>query len=58
MIVTPAAVEQFQNISRAVNAQIWRGCCETITVRNTSEQPILVQDANIIFSRPDLNITR
>lgn len=58
MTVTPAAVEQFWNISRAINAQIWRGCCETITVRNTSAQPILVQDANIIFERPDLNITR
>lgn len=58
MIVTPAAVEQYFNVSRAINAQIWRGCCETIAVRNTSDQPILVQNANIIFSRPDLNITR
>jgi hypothetical protein len=51
MQVTPAAVEQFFNVSRAVNAQIWNGCCETVTVRNTSEIPILVQNANIIFSR-------
>ena len=58
MIVTPAAVEQFFNVSRAINAQIWRGCCETISVRNTSDQPILVQNANIIISRPDLNVTR
>lgn len=58
MIVTPAAVEQYFNVSRAINAQIWRGCCETIAVRNTSDQPILVQNANIIFSRPDLNVTR
>ena len=58
MIVTPAAVGEFFNVSSAVNAQIWRGCCETVTVRNTSTQPILVQNANIIFSRPDLAVTR
>lgn len=51
MQVTPAAVEQFFNVSRAVNAQIWNGFCETVSVRNTSEIPILVQNANIIFSR-------
>lgn len=58
MDVTPAAVEEYFNVSRAVNAQIWAGCCETITVRNTSDQPILVQNANIIFSRPDLAVSR
>ena len=58
MIVTPAAVEEFFNISRAINVPVWGGCCSTITVRNTSSQPILMQNANIIFARPDLNITR
>ena len=58
MIVTPAAVEQYFNVSRAINAQIWRGCCETISLRNTSTIPILVQNANIIITRPDLNVTR
>ena len=58
MIVTPAAVEEYFNVSRAVNAQIWRGCCETISIRNTSTIPILVQNANVIITRPDLNITR
>lgn len=58
MTVTPAAVGEYFNVSRAINAQIWRGCCETVTVRNTSTQPILVQSANILFSRPDLAITR
>lgn len=51
MIVTPAAVEEYFNVSRAVNAQIWAGCCESVTIRNTSAQPILVQNANVIFSR-------
>lgn len=58
MIVTPAAVEEFFNVSRAINAPIYKGCCQTVTVRNTSEQAILVQNANILFSRPDLAITR
>ena len=51
MIITPAAVEEYFNVSRAVNAKVWAGCCETVTIRNTSPQPILVQNANIIFSR-------
>lgn len=58
MIVTPAAVEEFFNVSRAINISVWRGCCETVAVRNTSSIPILVQNANILFSRPDLAITR
>ena len=58
MTVTPAAVEQFFNVSRAINANIFAGCCESVAIRNTSDQPILVQNANIIFSRPDLAVTR
>ena len=57
MIVTPAAVEEFFNVSRAINVEIFRGCCETVTIRNTSDQPILVQNANVILTRPDLAIT-
>lgn len=57
MIVTPAAVGDFFNVSRAINADIWNCCCETVAIRNTSEQPIQVQNANIIFSRPDLTVT-
>ena len=57
MRVTPAAVEEYFNVSRAINASVWNGYCETITVRNTSSQPIQVQEANIIFSRPDLAVT-
>lgn len=58
MTVTPAAVEEFFNVSRAINASVFVGCCESIAVRNTSDQPILVQNANIIISRPDLAVTR
>lgn len=58
MIVTPAAVEQFFNVSRAINVSVFGGCCESLAVRNTSSQSILVQNANIIISRPDLAVTR
>lgn len=58
MIVTPAAVNEYFNISRAINAQIWRGCCETIGIRNVSDQPILAQNTNLIITRPDLLLTR
>lgn len=58
MTVTPAAVDEFFNVSRAINAQVDRGCCQTLSIRNTSDIPILVQNANVIFSRPDLTVSR
>ena len=58
MIVNPAAVEDYFNVSRAINVQVWKGCCETVSIRNTSDIPILVQNANVLFSRPDLLYTR
>lgn len=57
MIVTPAAVGEYFNVSRAIHVPVWRGCCQTISIRNTSDQPILVQNANIIFERPDLSVS-
>lgn len=53
MEVTPAAVEEAFNVSRAINANIFAGCCESVSVRNTSDQPITVANANIIFSRAE-----
>jgi len=58
MIVTPAAVEEYSNVSRNITVDIFNGCCQTVTVRNTSDQPILMQNANIRFTRPDLAVTR
>lgn len=57
MIVTPTAVEEFFNVSRAIDVDVWNGCCETVAIRNISDQPILVQNANVLITRPDLNIT-
>lgn len=54
MIVTPAATEELQNVSTQVYVPIPRGCCQSISVRNTSDQPIEVQNANLTIFRPDL----
>lgn len=50
MAVTPAAVEEYFNVSRAANVQIFAGCCESFSIRNTSAIPILVENANVVFS--------
>lgn len=51
MIVTPAAVEEFFNVFSAVFVDVPRGCCVTVSVRNTSTQAIEVQNANLIVER-------
>lgn len=51
MVVTPAAVEEFFNVSRDANVSIWKGCCQTLSIRNTSTIPILVESANITFEK-------
>lgn len=50
MIVTPAAVEEFFNVSCATNVPIFSNCCESFSIRNTSNIPILVENANVVFS--------
>lgn len=54
MIVTPAAVEEYFNISRAMTVPICANCCQSLTVINTSTIPIEIQNANIVIDRPDL----
>lgn len=51
MIVTPAAVEQFFNVSASVFVDIPRGCCSNISVKNISTIPVEVQNANLIVER-------
>lgn len=51
MTVTPAAVEEPFNVSRSTNVPIWFGCCETVTIRNISDQAITVSNANVTFVR-------
>lgn len=50
MSFTPAAVETFGNVSKAILVSVPSLCgCESVSVRNISTQPIEVQNANIVF---------
>ena len=51
MIVTPAAVEEYFNVFGAMFIDVPKGCCLTVSVKNTGTQDILVQNANLIIER-------
>lgn len=51
MIVTPAAVEQFFNVSADIFVDVPKCCCVSVAVENTSTIPVNVQNANIIIDR-------
>lgn len=51
MIETPAAVEEFSNVFSAIFIDVPAGCCSQVSVRNTTEQAIDVQNANLIVER-------
>lgn len=51
MIVTPAAVDEYFNVSASLFIDVSAGCCTNISVKNTSDQAINVQNANIIVER-------
>ena len=49
--VTPAAVENFFNVSAFAYVNVPRGCCTTITVKNINTQTIELSNANLIVER-------
>lgn len=49
--VTPAAVEEYFNVSAQTLVVASCGCCVPVTVRNTSDIPILVDNPNITVVR-------
>lgn len=58
MIVTPAATEEYFNVSSGLYLDVPAGCCSTIGVTNVAVNPaladptiILVQNANLIVER-------
>ena len=51
MISTPAAAEEYNNVFSAIFLDIPRGCCSQISVINTSDDDISVQNANLIIER-------
>ena len=59
-IVTPAAVDEYFNVTSTAIVTVPRGCCFNISVENTSESltpattpapPINVQNANMVVTR-------
>lgn len=58
MVSTPSAAEEFNAVGKATDVGVWSGCCETITIRNTSNQPIDMENGILRITRPDLNVTR
>lgn len=51
MTVTPAAVEQFFNISSATYIDVANSCCLNVSVQNISTIPVEVENANLIVER-------
>lgn len=51
MTITPAAVENFFNVSSSIFIDIPKGCCSHVSVKNISTQAIEVQNANLIAER-------
>lgn len=51
MRVTPAAVNNYFNVSSEIYVDVPKGCCIQVAVENVSTQPILVQNANMIVTR-------
>lgn len=50
-IVTPAAVDQYNNIFTAVFVEVPRGCCVTVALKNISTQAINIANSNLIVER-------
>lgn len=51
MEVTPVDVEEFWNVYSSVYIDVPAGCCSQISVKNTSDIPILVRNANVVIDR-------
>ena len=44
MTSTPDAVAEFNNIARYTSVPIWKGCCQSVSVRNIGTAPIEVSE--------------
>lgn len=51
MIATPAAVEEYFNVSSSIYLEVPACCCSTLGVRNIGTAAINVQNANLIVER-------
>lgn len=53
MTVTPAAVEEEFNVSKTMQIDVPCNCCYTLSVKNISTIPIIVDDANLVTIRTE-----
>ena len=51
MISTPVALEEFNNVFSSIFLDVPAGCCSQVSVKNTTNQSIDVQNANLIVER-------
>lgn len=51
MISTPLDAGDLNNVAGFIFIDVPRGCCEQVSIRNTSTIPIVVQNANLIIER-------
>lgn len=51
VITTPAEAEEYGSVYASVLVDVPRGCCLDIGVQNVSDQPINVQNANLIVDK-------
>lgn len=51
MISTPAALEELNNVFSSIFLDVPAGCCSQVSVKNTTNQSIDVQNANLIVER-------
>ncbi len=50
-IVTPTATGAFFNVSMGTDVWIPKGCCFEVSIKNTSDQSVDVENANITINR-------
>ena len=50
-IVTPAATDNYFNVSGAAYIDVPRGCCVNVALENTSTQAVSVANTNVIATR-------
>ena len=51
MISTPAAVDEYNNVSADIYIDVPIGCCTSLSVKNVGAIPVNVQNANFIVER-------
>lgn len=51
MISTPAAVDEYNNVSAGIFIDVPVGCCSQVSIENTSTIPVSVQNANLMVER-------